>query len=136
MPTTDPRVSIGICRSCKTEQKASLYLKPATNGAETFVWACNTCGTMAPFGGATFLSVEWVYCLLTVAQLRDLPVLMPQLTSRCARCGNRHAEQHHWAPKEIFKGEANDWPTDYLCKKCHDEWHQKMNAARKSVSNP
>ena len=44
---------------------------------------------------------------------------------RCARCGSRGAEEHHWAPQAIFgKDEANRWPKDFLCKPCHDEWHR------------
>jgi hypothetical protein len=46
---------------------------------------------------------------------------------RCARCGRRGAEEHHWSPRAIFgKDEAETWPKDFLCKACHDEWHLKV----------
>jgi hypothetical protein len=46
---------------------------------------------------------------------------------RCARCGARGAEEHHWAPRAIFgKESADDWPKDFLCKACHDEWHRRV----------
>ena len=46
---------------------------------------------------------------------------------RCAKCGVRGAEEHHWAPQAMFgKDEANRWPKDFLCKPCHDEWHLKV----------
>jgi hypothetical protein len=32
----------------------------------------------------------------------------------CARCGNPDAEEHHWAPRELFD-DAEGWPTDWLC---------------------
>lgn len=55
----------------------------------------------------------------------ELPVLMPDFTDRCAVCGSRGAERHHWAPKAIFgTNECEQWPKDYLCKKCHDKWHK------------
>lgn len=40
----------------------------------------------------------------------------------CTRCGVSGTELHHWAPKELFE-DAEDWPQDYLCKKCHERWH-------------
>ena len=44
----------------------------------------------------------------------------------CSVCGNLGAENHHWAPVGIFGDEADKWPTDYLCKTCHDRWHSMV----------
>lgn len=41
---------------------------------------------------------------------------------RCARCGSRGAERHHWAPQSMFS-DPDAWPTDMLCSTCHREWH-------------
>lgn len=43
----------------------------------------------------------------------------------CAVCRGLGTELHHWAPKHLFE-DAHLWPTSYLCKKHHDEWHKKI----------
>ena len=44
---------------------------------------------------------------------------------RCAKCGARGAERHHWAPRAIFGQDAAEtWPKDFLCLACHEEWHR------------
>ncbi len=52
---------------------------------------------------------------------------MPQRKKAdCERCGEHTLlEQHHWAPFKYFK-DADRWPKSYLCRKCHEEWHQVM----------
>lgn len=47
---------------------------------------------------------------------------------RCAvkGCTEIGSEYHHWAPKEFFPDTSEQWPTSYLCKKHHDEWHKKI----------
>jgi hypothetical protein len=43
----------------------------------------------------------------------------------CERCGSiDDVEVHHWAPRSIFD-DADDWPTSWLCRPCHREWHRK-----------
>lgn len=44
---------------------------------------------------------------------------------KCARCGGRGTQLHHWAPKELFE-DAEDWPQAYLCRIHHKEWHDKL----------
>lgn len=43
----------------------------------------------------------------------------------CKRCGTRGTQLHHWAPKEFFE-DAEQWPQDYLCKTCHELWHNTI----------
>lgn len=53
---------------------------------------------------------------------RDVPELVnPELKS-CERCGSYAAELHHWAPVSMFD-DAHLWPTSWLCRPCHMEWH-------------
>lgn len=50
---------------------------------------------------------------------------------RCVRCDELgFLEEHHWAPREIFGEEADLFPTDLLCQKCHAHWHAKVNEPR------
>jgi hypothetical protein len=53
-----------------------------------------------------------------------------QTPEPCERCGSSEGTQlHHWAPTAIF-ADADDWPTGWLCPRCHAAWHQAMRAAR------
>lgn len=124
--TTDPTKRVGHCKNCKQQVTAQLYIKPAASGAETFSWACGNCQRLDPFNTGLFISAKKVYEALTVPQIQSLPVLVIPLVARCAKCGSRHAELHHWAPRAIFGDEADEWPTDYLCVPCHDRWHEKV----------
>lgn len=46
---------------------------------------------------------------------------------QCARCkSNDGVELHHWAPRALFV-DADNWPTDYLCRTCHATWHSVMD---------
>lgn len=72
-----------------------------------------------------FIAKETIKGSLNEEQIKGLPVIMPNVSNRCVRCGERTAELHHWAPQAIFgKEEADKWPKDYLCKVCHDCWHK------------
>jgi len=56
-------------------------------------------------------------------------VVPDQYVRRCAvtNCDGSdwRLERHHWAPAALF-GKDSDyyWPTSYLCKKHHSEWHR------------
>ena len=40
-------------------------------------------------------------------------------------CGRRDVEWHHFAPRSLFNGSADDWPAGWLCGKHHREWHER-----------
>lgn len=42
-------------------------------------------------------------------------------------CDELGAEVHHWAPRQYFGDEADDWPMAYLCPRHHGEWHKRIN---------
>lgn len=124
---TDYTIREGFCKQCKASTRAKLHLRILCSGAEVFSWVCSTCEAFAPFGGDIFIDSDKVFEKLTKTQIQELPVMMIPSYGRCARCGNRGTEEHHWAPKEIFGDKADSWPTDRLCLPCHIEWHEKMN---------
>ena len=41
-------------------------------------------------------------------------------------CLDTRTELHHFAPKRVFKNEANDWPVLPLCTDHHAYWHRLM----------
>lgn len=115
----------GHCRNCKVETPWTLYRQVFANASENFVWQCSRCNTKNPGREPQlFIPKETIASRLTEEQISDLPTIMPGLYDRCARCGNRGTERHHWAPRAIFGKECESWPQDYLCKDCHDQWHR------------
>lgn len=54
--------------------------------------------------------------------LKDNSLDMPP----CEHCGsNNGVEFHHFAPSYIFP-DPGQWPTAWLCRPCHIEWHKRM----------
>lgn len=57
------------------------------------------------------------------------------------------AEWHHWLPQAMADQveDFSQWPTAYLCKRCHDTWHElvtpylpgrgKTKAAQFAINN-
>lgn len=45
--------------------------------------------------------------------------------SPCEHCGSTmRVELHHWAPYHLFDEDADNWPTAWLCRTCHQQWHR------------
>lgn len=118
----------GTCLNCKTATSFILHIQLFANGSENFLWVCSKCNRRNPSGDKQFyIPAELVRKHLTPNQILELPTITPDLYCRCARCGNRTTELHHWGPKGIFgTDEAEKWPKDYLCKDCHDLWHRMV----------
>lgn len=112
-----------LCASCKITTRFVLHQQLFANGAHHFVWVCRACGTRNPARDKVFfIPHEKIKAHLSDVQIDNLPVLMPDFSNRCVRCGRRECELHHWAPTHLFK-DANEWPKDYLCPDCHNLWH-------------
>lgn len=86
-------------------------------GATTYPWCCTQCAYKSNLSEA-----KWLVKLDKVPP----PEYKARIERpRCARCGEEGAAEHHWAPKHLFD-DAYSWPTSYLCKKHHKEWHTKV----------
>ena len=121
-------IKSGMCAGCDGLVEARLHRKIFTNGAYSFAWKCPDCGKINPFNeqGGLWIAKEKVEARIEPDIIDSLPVIMPDLSNRCAKCGERTCELHHWSPRALFGPDCDLWPKDYLCKKCHDEWHQKV----------
>lgn len=106
---------------------AHLYQHITQSGSECYEWRCDDCHRPNPYGDrGIFIPKEWVRNNLTRQQIATLPIIRADGELKCRKCGAIGAEWHHWAPKGIFGGEADEWPVDPLCKKCHDQWHRMV----------
>lgn len=111
------------CPFCKRSVAARLAQFVAINKAIHVGWQCLTCNNHVPDRKSRI----WIPHDELLAHAQD-PELLPvardlSVEVRCSRCGCRGAELHHWAPRHLFGDDADKWPKDYLCKSCHDEWH-------------
>lgn len=123
-----------VCTSCAAETNQVIGKTLTASRAEVFSWFCTTCRKIqqAKRGGYYIPKDEIrAHVESKGAALADIPVLDVKDAPRCERCGQRGAELHHWAPREIFgDSEAELWPKDFLCVTCHLDWHGKMNQHR------
>lgn len=47
-----------------------------------------------------------------------------------ADCESTLVERHHFAPRNTFGEQADDWPVLPLCRAHHVEWHTRMDGYR------
>lgn len=98
----------------------------ADNGAQVFWW-CNHCWNYAdpsrPFVARSHVKL---FYLLNPDDLPQVVRYPNAPKPRCEVCGTKGAQEHHWAPKHLFDGEAENWPKSWLCTKCHTLWHNTV----------
>ena len=117
------------CDRCNRATRQEISRRVAANGVEHFGWWCLECRWWMKnkTGG---LWIDKATLERNGVDLSLAPVVERIDQPRCARCGARGAEEHHWAPRALFgKDEADRWPKDFLCKRCHDKWHLLVTPA-------
>jgi hypothetical protein len=67
--------------------------------------------------------------LLSPAHIAAAPLVKSNYVAEdlheCEVCGGKPAQDHHWAPRKMFgAGEADRWPTSFLCQQHHSAWHR------------
>lgn len=96
----------------------------AANGSYQIVPWCSVCE-------------RWASNAVPHWGLIDRPAELPVIADnrgtigRCSvrGCPNEAVEDHHFAPRAIFRDEADDWLRGLLCVAHHQEWHRRMGAA-------
>lgn len=95
------------------------------NGRPQIKARCRSCGTLS---GALphNLIVLWGLKLsdFTWEQVNSPANYDPCSVYGCQADG---VEYHHFAPRNTFGLEAEDWPVMPLCREHHTEWHKRMN---------
>jgi hypothetical protein len=101
------------------------------NGAEQFMWFCTRCGHVAdsrrPFVKKS-LVLDWV-ANGKIPSLQHIQIVNDYRNlAHCEVCGAAGAELHHWMPQAFSKvvDDISKWPVGYLCKSCHDRWHEAV----------
>src|SRR5438105_4684597 len=100
------------CKNCKIVTKGILHVHYRHNGAKGYMWVCSRCNQRNPFTASNpFISNEQVEKHLSPEQIAVLPEICDPFYRRCAVCGARDCDLHHWAVKEVFgKDVAERWP--------------------------
>lgn len=116
------------CRKCSQTKNVKLRRQYASNGATQVFWYCTNCQVKAE---SKFVSKAQAIVIASRygRSLTDIP-LLDDYRNRfvCEVCGAEGAEYHHWLP-QCFAELVEDhsaWPTAYLCKSCHDIWHETV----------
>lgn len=126
------------CYACISETVQSVGRTITASRSEVFSWFCSRCSKIQPAKhGGHYIGKEELKRFLSSDEtsLSQIPIHEIKDAPRCERCGERGAELHHWAPKEIFgEEEAELWPKDYLCPTCHRDWHGKINTRRNAIT--
>jgi hypothetical protein len=105
------------CASRQVSVAAAVY----ANGVKQYRLRCDNCGQW--LGGAI---ARWK---IDGATARGAPIVQVNTpVASCARCGAPSVELHHWAPRSLFD-DFDLWPTAWLCRACHERWHDLMQAA-------
>jgi hypothetical protein len=111
-----------LTRPCGCDQPFKLVEKIIANGSIQFVLKCASCERHA--------SSPIPHTALDPKD-RDIAATNRELLTDpdrpCARCGEWRCgvELHHWAPVALFE-DAHQWPSCWLCVKCHLRWHKTM----------
>ena len=72
---------------------------------------------------------DQVYLMRLRSQdIQEIPVGIECQVRDCQQPGH---ERHHWAPRELFGAEADDWPMGLLCSAHHRLWHALIRQGRK-----
>ena len=115
------------CPRCARDTRQEISCRMSASAAEHFGWWCLECNWWAPRKNSAAIWIAKDELVKAGVDLSLVRVVERTEQPRCAKCGARGAEEHHWAPQAMFgKDEANRWPKDFLCKRCHDEWHRMV----------
>lgn len=86
---------------------------------------CNTTGSPIP----TRWLDKWGLTPKDIAWSRtNTPATYPPCVY--VGCPVTPTELHHFAPRNTFGGDADQWPVLPLCRTHHVEWHQRMDGYR------
>lgn len=108
------------CSKCGSE-KIKIGFAFRKNGSKVYPRYCEDCGTgcngLASKQEASSVLYELKYLEFISSNISKL------IGIGCHVCGDKDVELHHIAPRHLFGSECELWPTVYLCKKHHKQWH-------------
>lgn len=131
-PNDHAEKTLGLWRFPETIELGGLI---KTNGQLEFRVRCLGCGTESPgIGNANFrrLLARGVSYSWTRGKYAKNDSHLCQVRG----CTATDVEWHHFAPRNTFLSEADDWPYLPLCRRHHRYWHQMMDGYRWNSKAP
>lgn len=108
------------CLVCGRSERLTFGKQYNRSGSMVVICLCGYCGNHVdpknPFYNKKMFDLD---ALTVLVDLRDSG-------EPCAICGKKETEYHHFAPRHLFGDDADNWPTAWLCKDHHKEWHDKV----------
>jgi len=111
------------CKHCKTTSLCELRASINAGGHRMAQWICTECNR-PPRSGQWIAHQKLIKFGIDIAKIKIYDDAAGEVC--CRKCGALFGEYHHWAPRHLFGDDADKWPGDYLCQKCHREWHNVM----------
>lgn len=108
-----------------TRGSADIFERVVTgNGIIQFKTRCHGCGQR---GGPVphAIAQEWVAVYGIDRERVNTPIAYEPCVVR--DCGADGVDRHHFAPRNTFGSEAEDWPILPLCRRHHEHWHRTMD---------
>lgn len=124
-----------LCKTCGRDPRTiegpqhGSVVRNLLNADRAQVWFLCSCG-----GKSDYLNAEErSQVAVTLIDDRRCQACLGDGCEECSRrcevfgCDTPWAvvELHHNAPVSIFGNEANWWPQSYLCRRHHEEWHER-----------
>ena len=118
------------CQYCSADVVALLARSIKSDGSIGLFWQCQKCEHQLDdeYSKGIWINHDLAREKLAGMNLtiEDIPIVRYSCGERCARCGSRGTQRHHWATQGLFD-DPDSWPTDYLCDSCHKQWHKVVN---------
>lgn len=115
------------CQKCQRVTTVKLRRQIMHSGGTQIFWHCISCNRSAD---SKFISKQKACRILRPfgKTIEDLPIENDYREggAECEVCGAFGAEYHHWLPQCFAEQVPNHsaWPASFLCKPCHDIWHE------------
>lgn len=98
------------------------------DGREQFKMRCRTCNTAGgPVSPATLNAWGLHRGHIELVRHKDARTYDPCSYRGCTTTPTEH---HHFAPRNTFGADADEWPCLPLCRAHHLAWHQRMDGYR------
>ena len=117
------------CKNCNSKDFVKLRRQITKSCVTQFCWYCIACDKVADNQSPWIKKTEieqWVQSG-RLPSIDAIPVARDYSRQvKCAVCQLPGGELHHWMP-QAFNNDTlahSVWPTSYLCKQHHDEWHE------------
>jgi hypothetical protein len=115
--------SIPVCNHSDHYAELGIYIK--SNGNKEFRLRCSGCAKPHQAIRKTYAKQLIEHAGMAIEFVTDgRDHKRVCVVCDCEEIGT---EMHHFAPRNIFGSECNDWPYLPLCREHHRYWHNKMN---------